>query len=225
MGVRRRPPARAIVRAGVLALLALAAASPAHAAGTHGGAGQITLVQVEERGAGTVALEVCVVFTLDREQADTARVTMSASGPGDAAVEPVAMAVGDQPGLRTGEIRLPGEGSWTIQVESTFPPAVLAVPVTIDEDLPLDAGVGTPPTSAAVAATCEPEDEALPSWLVAGMGTAGAVVLFGGLLLLLRRATAPAMDQADDDHDGDNAKDPDHTEGGRPRGPSRALRP
>ena len=63
------------MRAGVLALLALAVASPARAAGTHGGAGQITLVQVEERGAGTVALEVCVVFTLDRDQADTARWT------------------------------------------------------------------------------------------------------------------------------------------------------
>ncbi|HMQ25632.1 MAG TPA: hypothetical protein PKA98_06565 [Acidimicrobiales bacterium] len=224
MRVTHRARTRAVPLAGVLVALVLTAAGPAGAAGAHGGAGQITLVQVEETSAGTVALEVCVVFTLDREQADTARVTMSATGPGDGTVEPVPMAVGDQPGLRNGEIELPTEGSWTIQVESTFPPAVLAVPVTIDEDLPLDAGLGTPPSGAAVAATCEPEDEALPSWLVAGLGTAGAVVLFGGLLLLLRRATAPAMDQADDDNVED-AEDADPTKGGRPRGPSRALRP
>lgn len=220
MRVRHRAPIRVVLLAGVLTFVALAPASPARAARTHGGGGQITLVQVEETSAGTVAVEVCVVFTLDRDQADTARVTMSATGPGDDAVETVPMAVGDQPGLRNGEIRLPTEGSWTIQVASAFPPAVLDVPVTIDDDLPLDAGVGMPLTSTVAGASCVPENEALPSWLVAGLGTAGAVVLFGGLLLLLRRATAPAMDERGDvDRD-----DPEHADGGRPRGPSRAQR-
>src|SRR5690606_8339890 len=104
MRVRHRALIRAVPLAGVLVALVLTATGPAGAAGAHGGAGQITLVQVEETSAGTVALEVCVVFTLDRDQADTARVTMSATGPGDEAVEAVPMAVGDQPGLRNGEI-------------------------------------------------------------------------------------------------------------------------
>lgn len=202
------------------------AAVPAAAAPRHGGGGEITLVRAEATSADTVAVEVCVTFTLDRDQADTARVTMGATGPGDGEVDAVPMEVGDQPGLRTGELTFPDEGSWTIVVESTFPPAALSVPVTIGDDLPLDAGVGAPPTSAAVAASCEPEDEAVPSWLVAGVGSAVAVALFGGLLLLLRRATTPAGDGPPAGGEGEPGDDDrPHVEGDRPRRTARDVRP
>lgn len=229
--VASRRAAATLVLAVVAALGIVLAAVPAGAALRHGGGGEITLVQAEATSADTVAVEVCVTFTLDRDQADTARVTMSATGPGDGEVDAVAMEVGDQPGLRTGELTFPGEGSWTIVVESTFPPAALSVPVTIGEGLPLDAGVVAPPSSAGVAASCEPEDEALPSWLVAGLGTAVAVVVFGGLLLLLRRATTPAAgppaagDGGEDDEDDEDDEDRPHVEGDRPRRPARDVRP
>ena len=215
--------------AGVGALLvagaSLAAPPSAGASATHGGGGQITLLRAESTGPDTVAVEVCVTFVLDRDQADTARVTMSATGPGDGEVDAVAMEVGDQPGLRTGELTFPGEGSWTIVVESTFPPAALSVPVTIGEGLPLDAGVVAPPSSAGVAASCDPEDEALPSWLVAGLGTAVAVVVFGGLLLLLRRATTPSAGPLAAGDGGEDDEDRPHVEGDRPRRPARDVRP
>ena len=217
-------PRRAAGTLAVLLGVAVVGAGPATAAPAHGGGGEITLVQAEATSADTVAVEVCVTFTLDRDQADTARVTMSATGPEDGEVEPVTMEVGDQPGLRTGELTFPDEGSWTIVVESTFPPAALSVPVTIGDDLPLDAGVGVPPTSATVGGTCEPEDEALPSWLVAGLGTAVAVAVFGGLLLLLRRATTPA-DAAEPAADGAEEDDRPHVEGDRPKRSSRDVRP
>lgn len=236
---RRRvvAPARAAGRlllATFVAVVVALSAGPAVAAPAHGGGGQITLVKAEATSADTVAVEVCVTFTLDRDQADTARVTMGASGPGDEVVDARPMEVGDQPGLRTGEVTFPSEGSWTIQVQSTFPPATLAVPVTIGGDLPLDAGVGAPPTSATVAASCAPADDALPSWLVAGLGTSAAVILFGGLLLLLRRATEPpggdgpaAETAGGEDESGAAGGDGDrpHVEGDRPTRPARDVRP
>ncbi len=226
--VASRRTAATLVLAVVAALGIGLTAVPAGAATRHGGGGEITLVRAEATSPDTVAVEVCVTFTLDRDQADTARVTMSANGPGDGELDAVPMEVGDQPGLRTGELTFPEEGSWTIVVESTFPPAALSVPVTIGEGLPLDAGVVAPPTSAAVAASCEPEDEAVPSWLVAGLGSAVAVVVFGGLLLLLRRATTPAAGgpgaTGDRDEEEDDEERP-HVEGDRPRRSARDVRP
>lgn len=184
---------RRTVLALTVILLGLAGSVPrAAAAPTHGGSGQISVVEVEATGPDTVSLEVCVAFTLDREQADTARVTMRGEGPGTAQVDPVPMEVGDQPGLRVGELTFPRDGSWTIVVESGFPPAQLAVPLTVGGDRSLPAG--TPPGSAnaAPAATCQPASgSSQPPWLVAGLGTAAGVVVFGGLLLLLRRAATP----------------------------------
>lgn len=162
-------------------------AAPAFA---HGGGGAITLVNAESTGTDAFAVEVCVTFTLDRDQANTARVTMKADGPGQATVAPQKMEVGDQPGLRTGEIHLPSPGSWTITVESTFPPGQLAIPVSMGSD-----ERPTPAATAStnpLAATCTPESSSLPTWLVAGLGTAAAVIVFGGVLLLLRRSTTPA---------------------------------
>lgn len=177
--------------------LAVFPTKPASAVPAHGGGGAITLVRAEPTGPDTVAIEVCVTFVLDREQADTARVTLSATGPGDLEVAPQDMTVGDQPGLRTGELTFPDVGSWTVRVTSVFPPAELAVPVRIDGERPDTGPTAGPvgPVGAGLAATCEPAGgPGLPTWLVAGFGTAGAVVVFGGLLLLLRRATAPEPD-------------------------------
>ena len=183
----------------LLAGFALSATSPVGAAPSHGGGGQITLLRAEATGPDTVAVEVCVTFVLDRDQADTARVTLSATGPGDLEVPPTNMAVGDQPGLRSGELTFPQDGSWTVQVTSTFPPAQLAVPVTVDGERP-EAGATAGPVGGALAATCEPQGgPGLPTWLVAGLGTAGAVAVFGGLLLVLRRATAEEAPEGEDE--------------------------
>ncbi len=166
------------------------AALPASA---HGGGGAISLVNIEPTGTDTVALEVCVTFTLDRDQADTARVTVRAQGPEDAEVPAARMEVGDQPGLRTAEVEFPSRGSWTILVESTFPPAQLSVPVTVGGD------VRASPAATALdpnqpAASCQPPSGDTPAWLVAGLGSALAIAVFGGLLLLLRRATTAPTD-------------------------------
>lgn len=177
----------------------LSTTAPVGAAPGHGGAGQITLLRAEASGPDTVVVEVCVTFALDRDQADTARVTLSATGPGDLEVPPATMAVGDQPGLRSGELTFPEDGSWTVQVTSTFPPAQLSVPVRVDGTRP-EAGTSAGPVGGALAATCEPQGgPGLPTWLVAGLGTAGAVAVFGGLLLLLRRATAEPAPEPDGD--------------------------
>ena len=127
---------RLAAAAGGLLLVLLATIAPAGAVPAHGGGGQITLVRAEATGPFTVAVEVCVTFTLDRDQADTARVVLGATGPGDLEVPAETMGVGDQPGLRTGELTFPEVGSWTVQVTSTFPPAELAVPVTVDGERP-----------------------------------------------------------------------------------------
>lgn len=185
---------RLVAAASVGVVLVLSGPLPARAAPGHGGAGQISLVQTRVTGPDTVAVEVCVTFVLDREQADTARVTLGATGPGDLEVDDEPMKVGDQPGLRTGELTLPEPGSWTLRVASTFPPAELAVPVTLDPDVPPQAAVPAAPAGGSLGANCEPEGGGAPAWLVAGAGTAAAVVIFGGLLLLLRRATAPALE-------------------------------
>ena len=109
--------------------------------------------------------------------------TLGATGPGDLEVRPVTMAVGDQPGLRTGELTFPEDGSWTMQVTSTFPPAQLAVPVTVDGDRAA-AGSTPGPVGGAVAATCEAEGgPGLPAWLVAGLCTAAAVAFVGFLVV------------------------------------------
>lgn len=180
---------RLAAAAGGLLLVLLATIAPAGAVPAHGGGGQITLVRAEATGPFTVAVEVCVTFTLDRDQADTARVVLGATGPGDLEVPAETMGVGDQPGLRTGELTFPEVGSWTVQVTSTFPPAELAVPVTVDGERP-EAAITSGPQGGRLAASCEPETgPGAPTWLVAGIGTAGAVAVFGGLLLLLRRAT------------------------------------
>ncbi|MBL8777808.1 MAG: hypothetical protein JNK12_17845 [Acidimicrobiales bacterium] len=199
-GRHRGPVVAALLGALVAAGAPFATLASAGASLAHGGGGQITLLRAESTGPDTVAVEVCVTFVLDRDQADTARVTLGATGPGDLEVRPVTMAVGDQPGLRTGELTFPEDGSWTMQVTSTFPPAQLAVPVTVDGDRAA-AGSTPGPVGGAVAATCEAEGgPGLPAWLVAGLGTAAAVAVFGGLLLLLRRATA-----------GDEAGEPEPT--------------
>lgn len=178
----------------LLALGPLLTTGPAGATSAHGGGGQITLVRADATGPDTVAVEVCVTFTLDRDQADTARVTLGATGPGDLEVPAETMEVGEQPGLRTGVLTFPEDGSWTVQVTSTFPPAQLAVPVTVDGER-AEAGTTAGPVGGGVAASCEPESgPGVPTWLVAGLGTAAAVVVFGGLLLLLRRATTPEPD-------------------------------
>ena len=161
-------------------------ATPASA---HGGAGAISLVDVRPTGDDTVALEVCVTFTLDRDQAETARVTVRAEGPDNAEVDAARMDVGDQPGLRTAELALPRDGSWIVVVESTFPPAELAVPVTVGgADRSSIADTVLDPTQ--TAASCQAESSEPPTWLVAGLGSAAAVAVFGGLLLVLRRATS-----------------------------------
>ena len=180
----------AVLAALVVAGAPFATSTLAGASTAHGGGGQITLLRAEATGRDTVAVEVCVTFLLDRDQADSARVTLGATGPGELQVAPVTMAVGEQPGLRSGELTFPEDGSWTMQVTSTFPPAQLAVPVTVDGDRP-EARAPAGPVGGALAANCEPEGgPGLPTWLVAGVGTAAAVAVFGGLLLLLRRATA-----------------------------------
>lgn len=188
----RRPVVRGIFALGAVLLGLAGSVAPAAAAPTHGGAGQISVVEVRAIDPDTVSLEVCVAFTLDREQADTARVTMRGQGPGDAQVDAVPMEVGDQPGLRVGELTFPRDGSWTIVVESTFPPAQLTVPLTVGGDRSLPAGSPPGSANAAPAATCQAATGGAQSpWLVAGLGTAAGVMVFGGLLLLLRRAAAP----------------------------------
>lgn len=163
-------------------------------AAAHGGAGAISLVEVRPTGDDTVVLKVCVTFTLDRDQAETARVSLRADGPDGSEVREARMEVGDQPGLRTGEIELPTDGSWLLTVESTFPPAQLAVPVTMGgDDRSSVANTVLDPSQTAASCKAEPSDT--PAWLVAGLGSAAAIVVFGGLLLLLRRATtAPDTD-------------------------------
>lgn len=219
MRLLRRGRDGARVTAAVLGALLVAgslfaATAPVGAAPAHGGGGQITLLRAEATGPDTVAVEVCVTFLLDRDQADSARVTLSATGPGDLEVAAVTMDVGDQPGLRAGELTFPDDGSWTMQVTSTFPPAQLAVPVTVD-GARAEAGSTPGPVGGAIAATCEPEGgPGLPTWLVAGLGTAGAVAVFGGLLLLLRRATA-----------GDEAPGPDTEAAPAPAPEPESLRP
>lgn len=164
-------------------------------AAAHSGPGAISLVDIQPTGDDTVALEVCVTFTLDRDQADTARVTVQAQGPDDAEVDETTMEVGDQPGLRTAAMQFPTTGSWIVVVESTFPPAQLSIPVTIGgEDRSSVADTVLDPSQ--TAASCKAEGSEAPTWLVAGVGSAAAVAVFGGLLLLLRRATTPASPES-----------------------------
>ena len=195
MGGRGTAAVRIALVAGVLAVGGLLGPGAIPAA-AHGGAGAISLVEVHPTGDDTVALEVCVTFTLDRDQADTARVTVRANGPDGAEVAEAPMEVGDQPGLRAGEIELPADGSWLLTVESTFPPAQLAVPVTMGSD-DRSSVADTVLDPSQTAASCKAEASDTPAWLVAGLGSAAAIVVFGGLLLLLRRATTPPVTEPD----------------------------
>lgn len=147
--VARRGGASALVAG---ALLLGPAALPAAA---HGGAGDITLTAAEPREGDAAELEVCVTFVLDGEQADTARVTATAEGPGGATVPATAFAVSGEPGSRSGSLAFPEPGSWTVTITSTFPPGELVVPVSVGGGGPLiqpgAAGEGDcgPPTIAA----------------------------------------------------------------------------
>ena len=181
-------PAAAVAASLALVGLVGPGALPAAA---HGGAGAISLIDTRPTGERSVAVEVCVTYTLDRDQADSARVTVRAEGPGDAGVATRDMDVGDQPGLRNATLDFPRPGSWTVIVESAFPPAQLVVPITVGGGGDRASPAATAPGPANVAAACEPAGREAPTWLVAGGASAAAVIGFGGLLFLLRRRTAP----------------------------------
>lgn len=172
-------------------VLALTAPTRAEA---HGTSGAIQLVESRASGELELSIQVCIAYA-DDHQADPADVSVRAQGPEALEVAAKPMEVDSAEGLRSGTLVFPEPGSWTVIVESTNPPASLAVPVTI--------GVGDPISVAQVAsiggsagAACLPPSSDAPTWLVFAGSSVAAIVVFGGLLLLMRRGGPAANGSA-----------------------------
>ncbi|MBL8778323.1 MAG: hypothetical protein JNK12_20460 [Acidimicrobiales bacterium] len=186
-GVRRLAGVCLVLTVGAVTLVGLVAPSRAEA---HGSSGAIQLVDSSVSGDLQLFIQVCVAYA-DEHEADPAAVTVSAQGPDLMEVAVQTMDVDSDEGLRSANLEFPAAGSWTVVVESSDPPASLAVPVTI--------GVGeavSPAQSVAIGAStglaCRAPGSDAPTWLIAVGATLAAVLVFGALYLRLGRSGSGA---------------------------------
>ena len=134
-----------------LAWAAVVALAPT-AADAHGGAAELEVLAADEVAPGEVELRLAVRHEADGHPADGAIVDVVASGPG-AALPAVRLDRTAETGVYAAALRLPGPGTWTLAVTSSFPPGVLDVTVDVGAGGEAAAGAGTPPPATSVTAS------------------------------------------------------------------------
>ncbi|MGB3410279.1 MAG: hypothetical protein WBA45_03705 [Microthrixaceae bacterium] len=201
----RRVGAGITLTTAILVLMAVLFPSIASA---HSDAGTMTLTKFEQIGPERVRLEVGLVYEGDGHLAEDATVSatlMSASGE---TVGPVELArVSDESSLYGAEIELSGTGSWTATVTSTDPTATTEATVEVAAESTTTTAANPTSTSPestsppSTTATTAPANTADVSTEDDGSDNTGlyivlaaiAVIVLGGLgVLLTRRDSGPA---------------------------------
>jgi hypothetical protein len=179
----------------VLPLTFAGAVLLAPAAGAHGQAGEITVLDASPAGPLAVTVEVGIVFGNDGDPAEGATVTATLTGPGGAEVGPVPLPA--VRGARYGStIEVPAPGPWTVAVASTDPAgtasAAVEVPTAPATTTTMTTTTTTAPAPGTTAATVAPAGEDGPNRgliVLATLAIAAAVVV---VVLLIRRGRTRA---------------------------------
>lgn len=208
----RRAGAGITLSAVIVALMAVLFPSIASA---HSDAGTMTLTKLEQIGPERVRLEVGIVYEGDGHLAEDATVSATLKSTSGDTVGPVDLArVGEQSSLYGAEIEVSGTGSWTATVTSTNPTAtaeatveVAAESTTTTAATPTStAPESTSPPSTTSATTAPAEDASSEDDDSDNTGlyivlAAVAVIVLGGLGVLLARRSSGPTDGSPDQTD------------------------
>jgi hypothetical protein len=127
------------VAALVVLLAALTTALLAPVAGAHGDDGVLQVVSVAPSGTSTT-VTVRLTYQGDGHPVDGATVTIVGDDGAGAAIDPVQMTAGSEPGQYTATIEFPSAGVWNLRVTSVSPAATL----TVTHEVTADPGVTAP---------------------------------------------------------------------------------
>lgn len=188
-----RPLARAartiLLLALALALAAVAASGtvvPASPAGAHGGAGEITVVDVTETAPLQVELTAEIRYVLDGHPATPASFVVSGVGPDDAVLEPVALERTDDEGVYRAVLELPVAGSWSLTFQSSLPPAELDHELEVGGTTEAGGDGTTPPDTVGDGSSelVSSEGSGPPTLLLVGVVVSGLLVLAAGAVVI-----------------------------------------
>lgn len=185
-------------------------------ASAHSDAGTMTLTKFEQIGPERVRLEVGLVYEGDGHLAEDATVSATLKSESGDTVGPVDLdLVGEDSSLYGAEIEVSGSGAWTATVTSTDPTATAEATVQVTaESTTTTAAAPTsttpestsPPstttaTSAPAAADASTEDDGSDNTGLYIVLAAIAVIVLGGLGVLLARRNSGPTDGPPDQTD------------------------
>ena len=172
--------------------LAIALAAPAAA---HDDVGVITFTRAQSNDL-SIAVEVTIAYSVDREPAEDATVTAVAEQAGAPTGTPIVLAEA-APGTYAGVLAVDRGGTWTVRVTSLSPSA--SADTTVEVIAPTTTTTTTPTTTTTTeaspttsVATDEADSPGPRLWMIAVM-----VALAAGLGFVLWRGARNARDDPD----------------------------